>query len=535
MDRRAGGPVSKTASMHWFDLEGRRLTRRDFARVSASLGALLALGSASGCGGRRMRFAHYPFPLGVASGDPSPSGVVLWTRLGEDAIGEAGAIETPVSVGWEIAEDEGFGRIAASGRSDARPELGHSVHVEAEGLLPGRDYFYRFHAGGHVSPVARTKTAPAFGADLTRFDFAFASCQHYEHGYYTALRHLSEESVDLIVHLGDYIYETRAAEERPRSHGSTECTDLAGYRARYALYKRDPDLQAAHHAAPWVVTTDDHEVDNNYADLVPEDDQSPEAFALRRAAAYQAFYEFMPVRSRSAPTGPNMPLYRTLDFGSLVQFRVLDTRQYRDDQPCGDRIKPSCPEHLELGRSILGAEQRSWLLDGWKESSARWNVMAQQVLFARSRRIGDDGAELWSMDKWDGYPLERGQLLSAMADPGVANPIVLTGDIHSSWASGLLRDFDDAHSPLVGTEFACTSLSSGGNGVPQSPFGAAVLPENPHFEYYNSQRGYVHVSVTPELWSSTYRIVPEVERPGGGVETGAAFVVENGRPGAQRV
>lgn len=525
--------MSKTASSNWWDLFRTGGSRRDFLRLSAGVAGVVGLGALPGCGGgRRIRFSEDPFALGVASGDPAADGVVLWTRLGLDAIRGAGAEGGGVGVEWEIAADDTFRTIVQTGSSNATPALGYSVHVEVAGLEPGRDYFYRFIAGDDSSPVGRTRTAPRPDDATAQVDFAFASCQHWEQGYYTALQHLAAEDLDFIVHLGDYIYETAAVEGRVRRHGSGEIRTLDEYRNRYAQYRSDPSLQAAHQAAPWIVTTDDHEVDNNYAGTHPNDDQSPEAFLLRRAAAYQAFYEFLPVRRSSMPSGPDMPLYRRLDFGTLLQLNVLDTRQYRDDQPCGDRFRPSCAEHVDEERSILGATQRAWLLDGLAASTSRWNVLAQQVLMARFRTFDDSGREIWSMDKWDGYPADRRRVLEAMRDSEVSNPVVLTGDIHSNWVARLLEDFDDESSATVATEFAGTSLTSGGNGLAQAPLGARALPTNPHFDFYNSQRGYVVVRVTPDTWHTSYRRVSEVEEPGGAVETLADFVVENGRAGA---
>jgi alkaline phosphatase D len=527
--------VSKTRAPQWFDLFDRSGTRRDFLRVGAGAAALVALGALPACNrGRAPRFRTYPFTFGVASGDPTPDGVVLWTRLSAESLAAAGASHEPVEVRWELAEDDRFATIVGSGSADARPELGHSMHVEVGGLRPGRDYFYRCVAGGESSPVGRTKTAPAPGDALDRFDFAFLSCQHYEQGYYTALRHLAEEEVDLVVHLGDYIYEGPAMDGRPRRHEGPECMTLEGYRARYATYRRDANLQSAHAAAPWVVSTDDHEVDNDWAGANPEDDQDPEAFLLRRAAAYQAFYEFMPLRRTSMPSGPDAQLYRRLRFGDLLEMSVLDTRQYRSDQPCAEAVGPSCPDHVRPDRSILGAAQREWLFDGLAASRARWNVLAQQVLVARFRARTRADEEAWSMDKWDGYPAERDALMNALARSGAANPVVLTGDIHSSWVNRLLRDFDDEGSAVVGTEFVGTSISSGGNGQAMTSWGEAALANNPHVDFYDARRGYVRASVTPERWTSVYRIVPEVERPGGHVETLASFVVEDGHPGAER-
>lgn len=518
----------------WFELFGRRGSRRDFLRVGAGAVALVALGGLPGCtAGRRLRTVDRPFRLGVASGDPTAGGVVLWTRLDGGALEAQGAHLDPVAVRWELAADDAFRRVVRTGSTDARPELGHSIHVEVEGLDPGREYFYRFDVGGESSPVGRTKTAPASDTATGRFDFAFVSCQHYEHGYFTALRHLSDESLDAVVHLGDYIYEGARNPRGIRHHEGPEIMDLSDYRGRYTTYRSDVDLQAAHAAAPWLVTFDDHEVDNDWAGDVPEDGQSPEAFLLRRAAAFQAFYEFMPLRRASMPAGPAMSIYRRVAFGDLVEMSLLDTRQYRSDQPCGRNVAPSCAEHVAPGRTLLGDRQKAWLFDGIERSEARWNVLAQQVLMARFRDVRE-GAETWSMDKWDGYPLERAEVLNALGDSGVANPVVLTGDIHSSWVTRLLRDFEDERSEVVATELVCTSLTSGGDGQPMTSWGEAALRHNAHVDFYDSRRGYVHCSVSRAALEARYRIVPFVQRAGSPVETLATFVVENGRPGAER-
>jgi alkaline phosphatase D len=525
----------KTRDPNWFDLFGVRGTRRDFLRVGGSVAGLVALGALPGCGlGRTPRFSTDPFALGVASGDPSPDGVVLWTRLARGAVDGAGVGDRPVDVAWEVAEDPGFARVAASGAAAALPQLGHSVHVEVEGLRPGREYFYRLSAGGDASPVGRTRTAPAAGASVDRLRFAFASCQHFEHGLYTALDHLASEDLDFVAFLGDYIYEYAEHDrEAVRRHTGPEIVTLDHYRDRYAQYRADPALQAAHAAAAWIVTTDDHEVDNNYAGTAAEDDQSPEQLLLRRAAAYQAYYEFMPLRRASMHAGPDIPLYRRLAFGDLLEMSVLDTRQYRSDQPCGDRQKPTCAAREAAGQTILGAEQRGWLFDGLAASRSRWNVLAQQVVVAELRGETEEGEDTFSMDKWDGYPAERQALLDLLGNAGVSNPVVLTGDIHSNWGADVKRDFSDVASETVGTEFVGTSLSSGGDGSDSNPRGRSVLDHNPHLHFYNAQRGYVVATVTPERWTSEYRVVPYVTRPGAPIGTRATFVVESGRPGAQ--
>ena len=526
----------KTRTPQWFDLFHVSGTRRDFLRVGGSAVGIVALG-AQGCspGDRAVTGGSaYPFHLGVASGDPAPDSVVLWTRLAPAAVEAGGDPARDVSVDFEVAESDSFRTIVASGSVVAPAALGHSAHAEVGGLQPGREYFYRWLAAGETSPVGRTKTAPANDAPNDIFRFAYASCQQYEHGYYTAYRHMAEENLDLIVHLGDYIYESSWGQNLVRHHEGPEIITLDDYRARYTTYRSDPNLQAAHASAPWVVTWDDHEVDNNYADEVPEDDQSPADFILRRAAAYQAYYEFMPLRRSSMPRGPDLDLHRGLRFGTLLDMSVLDTRQYRDDQACGDRRGPSCLGREDPTRSLLGPDQREWLLGRLANADAHWNVLAQQVLMAELRGVADDGQPAFSMDTWDGYPAERGALIEAWAQTGTPNPIVITGDIHSHWAADIKADFRDTGSPTVASEFVGTSISSGGDGSDSTGWGAQYLPDNPHVKFHNGQRGYVSATVTPELWTSDHRVVPVVTEPDGPVETRASFVVEAGRPGVER-
>ncbi len=521
----------KTDDQHWFDVFDRRLSRRDFIRVSRDAAAYIALGSLPAPGGQRdARFRSNPFSLGVASGDPLPNGVVLWTRLDRAALNQVGAANTRLAVQWEVAEDDGFRNIVRKGSSLALEALGHSVHAEVDGLRPGRNYWYRFIAGGEVSATGRTRTAPAGTASPDRFRFAFVSCQNYEHGYYTAYRRLASEDLDVVVHLGDYIYERRFGTAQVRQHGAGEVFTLDEYRARYVLYRSDPDLQAAHARFPWIVTMDDHEVADNYAGMIAAGDQSPEQLLLRRAAGYQAFYEFMPVRRSSMPAGPNMKIFRRLRFGELLEFDVLDTRQYRSDQPCGDGRKPRCEGALSRGQTMMGPGQEKWLMDGLRASKARWNVLANQVMISQLVQV-QDGVQTFSMDKWDGYVEARNRLMSFLAQARPSNPIVITGDIHASFVADLKLDFDNPASSVVGTEFVGTSITSGGDGndAPESEMRAS----NPHVKFFNARRGYVRATITPSLWTSDYRVLPYVSRPDAPIETRASFVVESGRPGAQ--
>ncbi|MDQ3611920.1 MAG: alkaline phosphatase D family protein [Actinomycetota bacterium] len=511
------------------------VSRRRFLGSAAA--AALAAGAAQVPLARAQRgparLVGYPFTLGVASGDPLPDSVVLWTRLAPAALSGGGMPDRAVEVRWEVADDEGFSRVVRRGTEVARPALGHSVHAEPEGLQPGREYFYRFIAEGEASPTGRAKTAP-IGSPASLV-FAFASCQQYEHGYFTSYQHMAREDLDFVVHLGDYIYEYepndfRAAGGNVRAHSGPEIITLDDYRNRYAQYKSDPDLQAAHAAFSWLVTWDDHEIDNNWADEVPEDGQPREAFLRRRASAFQAYYEHMPLRRASRPTGIDLQLYRRLAFGDLASFNVLDTRQYRSDQPCDDRSVVGCDERLDPARTLTGEEQERWLLDGLGASRATWNVLAQQVFFAQ-RDFNTDDTQRFSTDAWDGYAANRDRILGFVEERNVANPIVITGDVHNNWACDLKADFDDPESRTLGSEFVGTSISTGGNGTDTTPFGEGVVEENPHIKFNNGQRGYVRCALNRETWRTDFRVVPYVKRPGAPVETLRSFVVEAGNPG----
>ena len=534
-----------TDGPRWHRLRDAGGTRRAFLSLGGELAGLALLGALPACAraGRRLpsgpRLSAYPFTLGVASGDPTPTGVVLWTRLALDPLHGGGLPPERVPVRWEIAHDERFRRVVQRGDATAAPELAHSVHVEAENLEPGRGYHYRFIAGGETSAVGRTRTAPAPGTAAERLSFAFVSCQNYQEGYYTAHRHVAAEDVDLVVHLGDYIYEGGVAPRAPRQHNSPKILTLDDYRNRYGLYKGDADLQAAHAICPWVVTWDDHEVENDYAGAISERNAPRDEFLRQRAAAYQAYYEHMPLRRASMPRGPDLRLYRRLRFGALAELNVLDTRQYRTDQACGDGFRADCAAARDPGASLLGAEQEAWLLDGLGRTTAQWNVLANQVPFAPVRRRGQaatavEGEPMYNMDKWDGYVAQRQRVVDHLRDRRTPNPVVLTGDVHQSWVVDIPSDGDDPTSAPVGVEFVGTSISSGGNGAAMNVAGTEMLARNPHLKFYNAQRGYVRCTVTPRRWTSDYRVVDYIDRPGAEVRTAASFAVEAGRAGVQR-
>ncbi|HWO98344.1 MAG TPA: alkaline phosphatase D family protein [Bacillus sp. (in: firmicutes)] len=481
----------------------------------------------------------YPFTLGIASGDPLPDGVVLWTRLAPDPLNGGGMPNHPFPVQWEVSLDSSFKNVVKRGTELSKPQLAHSVHVEVDGLEPSTWYYYRFKSQSEFSPAGRTKTAPAYGSQVDKLNFAFASCQNWKQGYYTAYQHMANDNLDLVIHLGDYIYEgphSSNGSVRPIDMQFPEIYTIEDYRNRYALYKLDSDLQSAHARFPWIVVLDDHEVDNNWAGEVPQDPkkQSREDFLKHRAIAFQAYYEHMPLRRTSFPNGSSMQLYRQLSFGSLVDFNMLDTRQYRDDQADGDGWGPPTSESMDPSRTIIGEQQERWLLDNLAASQAKWKVITQQVFFARRDYGFGPDAESFGMDSWDGYPAARQRILNHINERNILNTVVLTGDVHSSWANEVKIDFDDKNSKNIAVEFVGTSISSGGDGSDQRDNTAQILQENPHIKFHNNQRGYVRCTVTPENWKTDFLVVPYVSRPGAPIETRASFIVEDGKSSLQQ-
>ncbi|WP_026448763.1 alkaline phosphatase D family protein [Actinopolyspora mortivallis] len=511
----------------------RPLNRRTL--LATGVGAAAALGAGTGSAatwhtGTRDR--GNPFTLGVASGDPTPDGFVLWTRLAHDPLAEDGRGAMPdrvIDVEWQVAEDERFRRVVRTGTTPARPEGAHSVHVETAGLEPGREYYYRFRVGRHTTETARTRTAPSPGTLHSPLTLCTASCAAWEHGFFTAYRRIAEEEPDLVLHLGDYIYELGHLQypvlsgiARPVAGG--QARTLAEYRQRYAQYRTDPDLQLAHRTAPWVVVWDDHELDNNWAGDDPELPQPD--FGARRAASFRAYYENMPLRSSSRPRGGDMRLYRRIRWGGLANFHMLDTRQYRDDQTCGGLVGP-CGLEDDPDRSITGREQEEWLLNNLRASTARWDFLGQQVMFAHHDTLGGP-LTMTSMDTWDGYTASRRRITEGWISAGVRNPVVLTGDIHEHYAAELKTDYSDPDSPPVGTELVTTSVTSGGDADPDEFTGD---PDNPHIRFHSGMRGYLRTRVEAERVTADFRVLPYVSREGAPVSTKASLTIEDGVPG----
>jgi len=481
------------------------------------------------------RFSADPFALGVASGCPRPDGFVLWTRLAPEPLVGGGAGVEALPVTWEVATDDRMRNVVRKGRAQTAPERAHAVHVQLDGLDPGHVYWYRFASGDAVSTVGRTRTAPAADATASRLRFAIASCQQYEQGFYAAYRHMLREDADIVVFLGDYIYESSWGRKHVRAHEAGEPRTLDEYRNRYALYKSDPDLRRMHEAAPWLVTWDDHEVENDYAN--DRSQRLDPDFLVRRAAAYQAYFEHMPLPPGAAPRGPAMQLYDRFAFGRLASFHVLDDRQYRAHQACprpgrgGSNTVEDCPERLDPARTLLGEAQERWLQEGLRASGARWNVLAQQTLMAQCDRKAGPGTAFWT-DGWDGYPAARRRLLDFLGRAKPANPLVVSGDVHTHYVCDLKPDFDDPASPVVASEVCGTSITS------QSWAQAridAMKAENPHIHFADARRrGYVVVDLTAKRATARLRGLDDEKDAASGLRTQATFVVEDGRPGPQR-
>jgi alkaline phosphatase D len=485
---------------------------------------------------RRPRLVDNPFQLGIASGDPTASAITLWTRIAPRPLEPEGGMNGQRTVvSWELADDDTFTKIVQRGRATSAPELGYSVHADIEGLSPDRWYYYRFMVGDAVSAVGRTRTSPADGA-TTPLRLGVVGCQHYEQGLYTAYQHIAREELDIITHTGDYIYETAAIEGRVRRHANNEAITLEQYRMRYAQYKTDEHLQAAHARFPWILTWDDHEVDNNYAGLVGENVmESEEQMRTRRAAAYQAYWEHQPVRVPRAKSWSDLSIIRSLNWGALARFWVLDTRQFRSDQACGDGIKTvPCGDWNDPSRTLMGDAQEKWFVNGIAQSKSRWQAVVNQVMMAPFDDMPGEQVRV-SMDQWSGYPVARDRLLSAIGKHAPNRTVVMTGDIHSAWVNELRSSFSKPGAPAIAAEFVGTSITSAGDGSDRAGnVNERTLPENPHVKWQNSRRGYIACEVTQDEWKANYRTVQYVSKPGAPLVNASSWKVKWGKPGIEK-
>ena len=505
------------------------------------------------------------FNHGVASGDPLGDSVILWTRVTPERDGN-------VKVDWEIASDEDFSNVVGSGGGSTGADVDYTVKVDVEGLAPQTTYFYRFTTGDQVSPVGRTRTA-AVGS-LAAASFAVVSCSNYPAGYFNVYREIAAQQVDAVLHLGDYFYEYASdgyASERAEEFGrvvqpTTELLSLADYRTRYAQYHTDSDLQSCHAAHPFILVWDDHEIANDaWREGAENHDPATEGdYSERRAAAIQAWYEWLPVRP---PASEKEIIYRRFQYGDLVDLLMLDTRHVGRDQQIdyadfanGGVIETqaSLAAMADSTRTLLGSDQLEWLKAGLTESPARWQVLGQQILMARlalpepaSRALtialGDedalneattalltavaaknkapedrtpeeqallDSAIPYNPDAWDGYSFERDDILNHAAQLD-SRLVVLAGDTHNGWASQLTT----ADGTPVGVEFACASVSSpgaeavlgAGTAGLFAPIAVSLMDD---LKYANLvSRGYVSLTFSPDEVISEWRYVSAIDTP----------------------
>jgi len=523
------------------------IRRRDLLAASLLPAALAAAGFTLPSVGqsfgrlRKPRFTRDPFTLGVAAGYPTVDGMVLWTRLAPDPLADDPAADPDdFEVRYEIAEDPGFARLVKSGRTRSEALHAHSVHLEVRGLPAGRDFYYRFRAGDYTSPVGRSWTAAARGQTIERLRIGVASCQHFEQGYYHAYQHMVARGVDLVLHLGDYIYEGNTGKP-VREHDRGECRTLADYRRRHAWYRSDPMLRAAHAACPWLVTHDDHEVDNDYAAGQAENPGDQADFFARRAAAYRAYWEHMPLPRSALPRGVDMQLYMSRALGDLLAVHMLDERQYRSPQACstpprrgGSRVVvENCPEWFDPARSMLGTTQERWIDQQLRASKARWNFIAQGVVMTLVDEDPGPQRVHWN-DSWAGYPAARRRLLESVATSGCANPLLLGGDIHAFIAADQRLEPHTAASPVVASELVTTSISSGP--PPQKVIDAYNRDDaSDVFFADGAHRGYLRLELSPARLEAELVGYASVREPQATPQTLAGFALEDGRRGLQPI
>ncbi|GBR08647.1 alkaline phosphatase D [Gluconacetobacter liquefaciens] len=500
------------------------LSRRTFSKILLSSPAI-------SCNiARAQGHVAASFPFSVASGDPLSDRVILWTRLARSAIDPEPLSRTALAVRWLVAEDAALAWPVRSGMAHASPDAGFSVHVDVTGLLPDRVYYYAFFFNGERSPVGRTRTLPAAGAILSDARFAVVSCQNWENGYFDAYRDIVDQDLQFVLHLGDYIYDvTRGGGVRQHDRTALPMT-LDDYRARHALYRTDPALLAAHEAHPFILLPDNHDALESAA-RTPQENQ-------RRAAAYQAWYEFLPVRAAYRRDTGRMQIHRGVALGSLARLNLLDTRQYRDVETICQHesdgnfaygvYERACSDlSADPARSMLGQEQEAWLTGHLRTTTARWNILVSTVMMS-PLHMSHAGEPYRYLGSWDGYGENRKRILDTIQASGTPNPLCLSGDLHSNLIAQVVRNPGDGPDSGILPEFLGTSISS----LWPAPLAAPIvqaLPKNPHILHYDYQhRGYLLVGMTPRRLTVTTRLMSFVDRSGGKTYTGQTFALVNG-------
>lgn len=518
----------------WTILEELLITRRAILKTLALATAIFPFANNV----RAKKLDQSPFSLGIASGSPTDTSIVLWTRLYDAGVFGSNIPNEPINVGWEIAEDKAFLRVVKSGSSMALPALAHSVHAEVSGLPSNKWFFYRFQCGGFTSAIGKTRTLPSPNQSVDKLRLAYASCQNYEHGYFSAYSHMKNEGLDLVMFLGDYIYEYPSGKAGVRSVDGSWALDLESYRKRYALYKADEDLQSMHAECPWIMTWDDHEVQNDYAGNNPgTKGPAVDSFSKRRAAAYQAYYEHMPLPASvlvqgidGLLAGSEMRIYGNFQFGKLANIFMLDDRQYRDADICtpagaGSAIfdPKSCPELTNPNRTLLGPQQEQWLASALRDSGkSNWSVIGQPTLYAQRYLGAGDQKRIWN-DGWDGFPVARKKIDQLLIQYKVKNFVIFGGDVHQNLVGYIKEDYDNPNSATLGVEFCGTSITAnfGGGGNLQQ-----TLKNNPHFIFADaSRRGYGVAEFTPHEMTVTLRTVMDAKQKESSIESLAKFRV----------
>ena len=544
-------------------LDRRTLLARGAAGIAAT-GTAVALG-----GWDTAYAAKAPFVHGVASGDPLPRGIVLWTRVTPSRHAQPGSGRGPaVHVRWEVAGDEKFRNVVRRGRTKATHRHDHTVHVDVRGLHPGRTYWYRFHALGVTSPVGRTRTAPKRGADVP-VRLGVVSCANYDWGYFASYRHLAHQDVDAVLHLGDYIYEYgpdgplgegMPAPYSPRhADPPHECTTGQDYRIRHGSYRLDPDLQALHARHPVIAVWDDHEIANDtWRGGAENHDAGEGSWAARSKGARRAWTEWLPVRRRSR----SLPyrIHRRLRLGKHVDLWMLDERRFRDEQPDSAAFSAGSvdPDREDPKRTMLGEAQLAWLRKGLEESTATWKVIGNQVPFFPtvlgpgypealsailepvSPALAHEPAAYY-VDDWNGYPAERQRLVTTMTE--VEDVVVLTGDVHQSYACEIPRDVGtySATGESVAVELIAPGISSpaistiiaqfipGADTAIESVFSANEAGFNQWVKYRESSRcGYLIVDVDGARVRADWWLVDDSQVPSSPVRHARTMQVKRG-------
>jgi alkaline phosphatase D len=522
--------------------ENGRLRRREFVIASAGAGLALAgpgpLNYVALAKERKLPLAKEgAFAHGVASGVPSPKGITLWTRVSE--------LTRSSRLTLEVATDKHFRHVVKRQDVVADAVKDFTVHTQIGKLKPAHEYYYRFHTKQKHSRVGTFRTLPPADSN-TPIKVGFYSCQSYEAGYFTAQGALAKEKdLDLVLCLGDYIYEHHYYDGPPARAETTgankdgDVQTLAEYRDKYRFYQADKNLQDLHAAYPFVVIWDDHEVEDNYAGSGPDSASTDAAnkennneyprrvpFGDRRKNGYKAFFEAMP---RVAPKGDR--IYGSLKLGNMAELFLTDERQYRDPQPCNDAQVTDCPDDLKPGRTFLGSTQKSWLKDALPKSKARWSLLASETMMMALDSVPGSHA---NQDQWDGYSAEREEILTDFLNKKVDNLVVLSGDIHTFLAGNLFTNGETSGKP-VGTELVGGSATSFGLpeelGIPSATLQSLRQASDPHVIFADfDKRGYCVVNVGKDELTGEFKAVSDAKVPNGNVSSLAKFRVKSGDP-----